>query len=214
MNPELEKIIWLLNLKYQTDISVYDRNFLHKALEKRLILTSCVSAQEYSRYLSDNVKEAEEFFESLSIIYSEFFRNNLTFSILEQHILPRLIADKEKTGNTDIRVWSAGCAEGQEAYSIAILLNEIFNSSLKHFHYLIFATDKSLQVLKKAEKGIFDEIAVKNIPVKFLNKYFTNSNGKYTITDVIRHHIDFSHYNMLNKQTLSPPAGILVILTS
>ena len=101
---------------YGKDLSHYDESFLAKSTETRRTVTAIGNADMYCDYLSDNADEAEQFFRSLNITYSEFFRNPLTFAVLEQRVLPGLIEEKQESCPAEIRVWSAGCAAGQESY--------------------------------------------------------------------------------------------------
>jgi chemotaxis protein methyltransferase CheR len=105
MNKELEEISRVMRQAHSRDISPYDESFLLKSVDKRLAATEIKTAAAYSEYLSENSPEAEAFFRSLRIPYSEFFRNPLTFALLEQLVLPSLIAEKEKAGRAEIRIW-------------------------------------------------------------------------------------------------------------
>jgi len=163
------------------DISVYDEGFLLKSLEKRLAETGAGTLQAYCALLRVKPSEGELFFSSLGISYSEFFRNPLTFSVLEQLVLPALISELERTGRKELRVWSAGCAAGQEAYSLAILLTELAARRGQAFSFRIFATDISETGLAAARAGVYDGAALKNVRLEHLNKYFSRQDGSYAL---------------------------------
>ena len=202
MNQQLEEISRVMRQTHGRDISPYDESFLVKSVDKRLAATEIKTAAAYSEVLSENSAEADAFFRSLHITYSEFFRNPLTFALLEQLVLPSLIAEKEKAGRAEIRIWSTACAAGQEAYSIAILLDELAVA------FRIFATDISETDLLLAKKGVFDCGAVQNVRLKHIRKYFAEKGETYTIISALGDRIDFSAYDLLDESSVCPPASI------
>ena len=185
MNRELDKIIRLMGRLYGRDISIYDEGFLMRSLDRRVSATGCETLAAYLVPLSENEAEAETFYRSLRVSYSEFFRNPLTFALLEQLILPGLVAEKERAGRSEIRVWSAGCAAGQEPYSIAILLDELTAGRGNTVSFRIFATDNSEPELAAARKGVYGPAAVGNVRLKHLSGYFSGDGGAYRITHAL-----------------------------
>jgi chemotaxis protein methyltransferase CheR len=188
------------------EISLYDESFLLKSLETRLTLTSSKTAAEYLARLNDDKTEAGEFNRSLNITFSEFFRNPLAFALLEHLILPRLI--EEKSGREEIRIWSAGCAAGQEIYSIAILLDELSYTRGKPISLRMFATDRSETELELARKGVYDYAAVQHVRLKHVRAYFSQKGENFFIIDRFKDSIDFSLHDLLDQHSASPPASI------
>ena len=110
------------------------------------------------------------------------------------------LVKKKKKGDS-IRIWSIACATGEEAYSIAILLREILKEKINDFKIQIFATDIEEKVLTIARQGIYDERAMKNIPLKLLKEYFIKTDKGYKVTKEVRSMVLFSKHDV----TLSPP---------
>lgn len=208
MSNVLEDITRVMRKIYGKDIYPFEESFLRKTLEKRLSQTSLDNYSAYSDYLSENSTEAEALFRSLTISFSEFFRNSLTFALLEQLIIPVLVDEKQKSGRPEIRVWSAACATGQEPYSVAILLDEQLTARGNTVSYRIFATDFSEPDLAIARKGVYDFGAVRNLRLKHLHDYFSTWDESYLIAPRIRAHVDFSRYDLLDEHSVSPPASI------
>lgn len=208
MKSVLEDITRVMLRVHGRDISTFEESFLVKTLEKRLSSTSLNSLGAYSEYLSVSVAEAESLIRSLTISYSEFFRNPLTYALLEQLILPVLLDEKEKSGRSEIRVWSSACAAGQEPYSIAMLLDELTAARGSANSYRIFATDISDADLVLANRGVYDYGAVRNLRVKHLRDFLTRSGDSYTIIPHLRLQVDFSRYDLLDEHSGSPPASI------
>jgi chemotaxis methyl-accepting protein methylase len=118
-----------------------------------------------------------------------------------------LIASKQKNG-TEIRVWSAGCAAGQEAYSVAILLDEMTADLAEKVSFRIFATDRSYSELDYAKKGVYDAAALRNVRLKHLEKYFSKNNDSYVLNDRLKKMVNFSLFDLFDQSSISPPASI------
>ena len=208
VNKTFHEIIELLIDKHCIDISKYEEKFLTKSIEKRLVITSSSSLEHYKNYLVENKEEALCLSTSLNNNYTTIFRNTLTFAVLEHQIIPSLILKKEATRSKEIRIWSAACASGLEAYSMAMLLEEQVNKNNRAISYRIFATDKSEQQIGEAQKGIYTEDALGNVSLKRLNHWFTKHKNTYAIKQELKEKIDFSVFDLFNEQLSCPPASI------
>ncbi len=201
-------IIRIMDRIHARDITPYDASFLVKSIGKRLAATGIRTFADYGGYLSENSAEAKALFDSLNISYSEFFRNPLTFALLEHLLLPVLIDEKKKTGQTGIRIWSAGCAAGQEAYSIAMLMDELTALNNNSVDFRIFATDIAEPDLLLAKKGVYGSGAVQNVRLRHTRKYLTRVGETYTVKSALRERVDFSVHNLLDERALCPPTSI------
>ena len=206
MDEILSKTIMVMGRVHAKDISIYDEDFLMKSLKRRQAATKEKNIASYCRYLEESSSEAAEFFNSLHIVFSRFFRDPLTFALLEQRIIPGIISSKPD--GAEIRVWSAGCALGQEAYSIAMLLDELISTGKKALRYRIFATDISGSALASAENGVFDPYNIQNLKVRQLQKYFITQDKDYTVVPQLKRNISFSYYDLLNLSSANPPESI------
>jgi len=208
VSVSLAAIVQLLDRVYGLDISPYDNSFLRNSVDKRRSLTGVGSIEAYAGYLAEHREEAEFLCRSLRVIYSEFFRNSLTFALLEQVVLPGLIAEKKTTGRGGVRVWSAGCASGQESWSVAILLDELTGTDERTFPYQIFASDLSEPDLSQAAAGIYSADELKNVRLKHLDTCFSRQGHSYTIVPRIHSHVQFDSYDLLETDTVCPPTSI------
>lgn len=205
---QLDEIMATLRRRQGLDISCYDRSFLEKSIENRRKAAVGETPATYLERLAEDDVEAEAFSRSLGITYSEFFRDPFVFALLEQRILPGLVAAKEKSGRGEIRVWSAGCAAGQEAWSVAILLEELTAARDPPLAYRIFATDLSEPDLALARSGVYNATAVGNIRLRHLNRCFSRQGDAFAIAAPIRTRVDFSLYDLLDASTVCPPVSI------
>jgi chemotaxis protein methyltransferase CheR len=208
MNNSLDQFIAVMRQAHGLDVSRFDESFLVKTLAHRQAATAHPDAAAYLRRLAAERAEAEEIFQSLNIGFSEFFRNPLTFAVLEQLILPGLVEAAETSGRREIRVWSAGCAAGQEAYSVAILLDELAAARGRAIPFRIFATDIAEAGLAAARRGVYDAAAVRQVRWRHLENYFARQGEMYEVAPWIRDRVDFSALDLLDGHKASPPASI------
>jgi len=190
------------------DISKYDEIFLERLLWKRINETQCVTEAEYYILLQQNNEEGARFLNSLLISYSEFFRNPLTFTVLERIILPALLLKKANTKRKEIRIWSCACAGGQETYSLAMLLKEFRNGEGAGINFRIFATDYSETELDVARKGLYSPEALNNVSLKRVKQWFTKQGNTYTVKPEMKENIDYSVFDLLSEEFSSPPTSI------
>jgi len=204
---EIKKAIDFLLESQNTDISKYDESFLKKILETRMSARMLSSAGDYCDLLNSDRNEITALLKSLNISFSEFFRNTLTFAYLEKVLLPAIIEKKKKNGEKEIRIWSAACAGGQEAYSIAILFDEFIENS-NGVLCRIFATDISNSELENAKKGIFQSASLNKVSLKRIQNYFVQQGETYTISNRLAKYIEFSVFDLLSGHGFCPPESI------
>lgn len=206
---ELKNTITELLLREQgIDISKYDTTFLNNSIQKRIAEKQCNTPEEYYALIEQSNKEAKRFIDSLQISYTEFFRNPLTFSVLERIVLPSLFLNSKADKKKETRIWSAASASGQEAYSLAILIEEIKNANCSNCKFRIFATDQSEEQLLEASIGKYKASALNNMNIQRLKQWFIKEGKTYIIKPELKENIDFSVFDLLNKQYSSPPVSI------
>ncbi|MBF0303982.1 MAG: protein-glutamate O-methyltransferase CheR [Desulfamplus sp.] len=215
----IEKVIAVMYQTYGVDISYYDEPFLVKSLENRQRSTiqstlDKKTPEAYLTLLSKDRVEAMALAQSLRVTYSEFFRNQLSFALLRQLILPNLVDKRinnqilKNQNQNEIRVWSSGCATGQEVWSLAILLDEILSLQEPPIPFRIFGTDASEANLSIASAGIYNEEAMGNVCLKHIGKYFTRQGESFVVVPRIRERVDFSVYDLLDKTLTCPSISI------
>ncbi len=198
----------LLLQSHGIDASGYDPSFLSKSIQKRITETQCGSAEAYYNLLEQSNKEGRHFFDSLHISHSEFFRNPLTFAVLERIILPAIVVHMKKTKRKEIRIWSAACAAGQEPYSLAMLLEELKNGDSEKFNYRIFATDQNETQVAEALSGQYAAEALNSLNLKRGKQWFTKSGETYTVKPELKNNIDFSVFDLFSEYFSCPPSSI------
>ena len=135
------------------------------------------------------------------ISVTNFFRDTQSFEVLCGTILPDIINKKEP--NEPIRIWVAGCATGEEAYSIAICLQEQLGDKATAMKLQIFATDISETAINKARNGIYNQNELAGISPSRLQQFFVKLDGSYQVTKTIRDMCVFAHHNLLKDPPFS-----------
>jgi len=202
---EIQEIIDI-GRSHSFDFAVYDATFLQKTIEKRMSAAQIGCVGDYCLRMRESPAEAETLFRSLYVQFSVFFREPLSFALLEQSVIPGLVADAPANG--ELRVWSAGCAFGQEAYSLAMLLDEQMKKAGKPLRYRIFATDVSEGALSFARRGVYPPADVQNVKQRHLGAYFIRQGEEYAVIPRLKRGVGFTRYDVLDAASANPPESI------
>ena len=218
MNKDLEIILNYLREKRGFDYSGYKPSMIQRRLMHRISATGCKDRTSYLRYLLGHSDELDRLVDALTINISRFFRNTLTFEYLAHKILPLIVQEKVRLRDHSLRVWSACCSFGEEPYSIAILIKELFGKEDFSLDLHIFGTDIDKGALKKAAAAVYPFESIKDVKYGLLKRYFTPvraqaGNGEKTeeffqLVQEIRDMVSFSPYDMIDKRSYAPPESI------
>lgn len=208
MNVDLKSILDFLRERRGFDFAGYPPAMLGRRIELRLGLTGCTDLHTYREYLTNRPEELDRLVETITISVSEFFRNPLDFEYLAARILPELVQTKCAHSRPALRVWSAGCARGEEPYSFAILLDEFCRREKRVIDRHIFATDINERALADAANGFYAAAAVENVKHRHLAAYFTPEGEGLRLRPEIRQRVTFSRYDMLDRAHRVPPDSV------
>ena len=173
------------------------RKQLEGIVEARCDILGLNHIENYCEILREASSKSDEFsilMDMLTIQESFFFRQEAQFHALRHFCLPRLM-DKRKGDHGNINIWSAGCANGEEAYSIAMLIRDLFPNNPQTQFY-IKGTDISRQALLKAREGIYPKRAVRGLDPHYLDRYFTKQDHRYVLRTDIKTMVDFEYQNL------------------
>ncbi|MCU0322603.1 MAG: PAS domain S-box protein, partial [Chitinophagaceae bacterium] len=194
----LGRIFAVLSKRAGIDFSNYKPATICRRLEKRIVELKKESLEEYVNYLEQNDPEASILFNSILIGVTTFFRDESAFEVLNQHLEKLLLSKKNLT---PIRIWVPGCATGEEAYSIAILVQELMKQKGGKYHVQIFATDIDEQAIQQARKGVYPYSSVEHVPQEIKESYFLKRGNQYELIKSIRSMVLFSKHDV----TSNPP---------
>jgi two-component system CheB/CheR fusion protein len=180
------------------DFSSYKRPTIMRRLQRRMLATGRTKLRDYVRYVHTTPDEIHKLTSSFLIKVTEFFRDPDLFERLRRQVIPEIVESARRHDN-ELRIWSAGCATGEEAYSIAILLCEELGEAIDQFNIRIFATDLDPDAVDFARKGIYPPAALANVPVELLRRYFVHTNGDLEIKKNIRALMLFGQHDLAQR---------------
>jgi len=205
-DAEFGAITALLRQLRQFDLEQYKDRCIRRRIAKRLRCCQAANVDAYLKRLETDQDELDTLLASISIHVSHFFRNLETFRVLELSILPELCRRARTNGRNRLTLWSAGCASGEEAYSLALLVDDLAVTDLD---IRILATDISQPVLEAAQNGVFDAVRLKEVPKAVIDKYFHEVDGRFQIIDGIRNKVEFLRHDMITA--VNYPAADLIL---
>ncbi len=195
---ELVKIINLIKEHSPLDFSEYKTPTIVRRIIRRMQANKSQTTEDYIKILNTNPTEIETLSKEFLISVTKFFRDEDAFNAV-QKLIPDLIENKLLVDT--LKVWVVGCATGEEAYSIAILIKEYLISINKQIEVKIFASDIDKDALAVASKGIYAESIKNDVSEERLSKYFYHEDGKYRIKESIRNMLIVAHHDI----TQNPP---------
>lgn len=171
--------------------------YLKNRLLKRMVALNCKTFQDYYYRLKYDTTQREfnNLMNILTVNETSFFRNPHHLKAFESEILPELVARKSRKNEKTLSLWSAGCSSGEEPYTLALIMLETMTFA-NLWNIEIIANDISERVLYSARKGVYGKVTLRNTDRKYLDKYFTNSNGSYAIRSEIKRLVSFGYLNL------------------
>jgi len=199
--PDLERLLEYIRETRGFDFGGYKRATLLRRVAKRMVQ---VGVKDYAAYLDHLQGHPEEFavlFNTILINVTSYFRDAPAWEYLQGEILPKIIASKERY--EPIRVWSAGVASGEEAYSVAMLLSETLGASEYRERAKIYATDVDQEALAQARQGRAEEKDLEEVPATFREKYFEREGSHYVLRGDLRRSIIFGRHDLMQDAPIS-----------
>ena len=189
------------------DFTYYKRSTILRRIERRMLVTHTSSLAEFAHLLGDSPEEVHILVKEILIGVTNFFRDPAFFEKLKYNAIYKIVERARE--DEPIRVWSAGCSTGEEAYSIAILFHEVMEELSVRRDVKIFATDVDSRAIEQAGKGVFSENIIDDITPGRLAKHFIKAGDQYQISKEIRRMIVFATHNMFSD----PPFGKLDLIS-
>jgi chemotaxis protein methyltransferase CheR len=184
------------NLIYEQSgihFSAMNRSILETRLQERIKVSQQKDVGSYYEFILKNPEEMKMLLDSVTTNLTRFFRNTGQFDTLERFVIPDLINYKTAMKSPQLRIWSAGCATGEEPFSIAFVMKEKLP---RNFKVEIIASDISLKSLMIAQEGYYPENKIEGVPQHYLNKYFEKKQNGYKIKEEIQSMIKFDYHNL------------------
>jgi two-component system CheB/CheR fusion protein len=198
-SSELERILALIRSRGGHDFAAYKHDLLLRRIERRMELTRVDSLAEYERRLAESDEEVQALWRDWLIGVTGFFRDPEAFRALSESGLPPLLA--KRAAGHPLRVWVPGCATGEEAYSVAIVVIEALEALGEHFDFQVFATDIDPAAIQIARAGRYPKTIAEAVGVRRLKRFFVEDEHGYRINRELRDRMVFAVQDVL----LDPP---------
>jgi two-component system CheB/CheR fusion protein len=193
-DPAMSSILRLLRDQFGIDFSLYKTTTVTRRVQRRIGLLFIKNVQAYADQLEHDAEELNALYQDLLIGVTQFFRDPEAFAILERDVIPALL-DQVPAGE-DIRLWVAGCATGEEAYSLAMLFHEQLTARQRAVNLKILATDVHPLSLEVASSGMYGDDQLAHVTPVRLERYFARRAGGYQVSPELRQLIIFARHNV------------------
>jgi chemotaxis protein methyltransferase CheR len=202
-DTEFSQIAELVYSRFGIHLSEQKRTLVAGRLAKRLRDLNLTSYGDYLNFvrLDDSGQELTEFINRITTNHSFFFRERDHFDYLAKVILPEMKNNIARNPAYPLRIWSAGCASGDEVYTVAMLIREYFGTSFPKIDCGLLATDISLQALREAQAAVYGEARLKELPAKYRSVWFNKvGDDQYALSSDIHNMVMFKRLNLMSEQ--------------
>ncbi|MGB3418826.1 MAG: CheR family methyltransferase [Dolichospermum sp.] len=198
---DFENLLQYLRTNRGFDFTGYKRSTLMRRVSKQMQYLNIENFANYQDYLEVHPDEFKTLFNTILINVTAFFRDPLAWEYLAKEIIPNILKNKQK--NERVRIWSAGCASGEEAYTLAIILAEILGIDDFRHRVKIYATDIDEEALNQARQASYSAKNIHAVPLELRDKYFDLSNEKYIFHQDLRRAVIFGRHDLLQDAPIS-----------
>jgi two-component system CheB/CheR fusion protein len=191
----LQQILLHISHQASLDFRPYKTSTILRRIGRRMVVTHNRSIQDYIEYLKVHPEEVGELVKAFLINVTQFFRDPDAFLVLKDDILPQIVAHARQRGKI-LRIWTAGCATGEEPYSLAMILTELLGAELPEWSVKIFATDLSETSINFARRGLYAENVLSGVPDIYVDRFFERADLGYRITKALRQMVIFGQQDL------------------
>jgi two-component system CheB/CheR fusion protein len=200
-SENVDSLLRIVHARLNIDFSQYKTTTLHRRIRRRMALSRTETLEAYEKRLLEKPEEVQALGQDILISVTSFFRDPESFEALKSTVFPRLLA--RDSSEDPIRVWVVGCSTGEEAYSLAISLLETMEETQKQYPLSVFGTDVNAQSIERARRGWFPKAIEADVSQERLHRFFTEMEGGYCVTKLVRELCVFAPHNALNDPPFS-----------
>ena len=191
----LQELLGYVSEQTNIDFQNYKSSTILRRIAHRMAVTHNSKIQEYANYLRTHPDEVKELVKAFLINVTGFFRDPEAFNFIKKTLFPALIEQGRKNDRS-LRMWSAGCATGEEAYSLALLVADELGTEFPEWNIKIFATDLAPEAIEFARRGFYPENVLKDLPDDYNSRFFKRVDGGYRVSKAIRQVVIFGHQDI------------------
>jgi len=179
----------------------FQRRGVKRKIERRIVEVGLSHFDEYLLRVQKDPEEQGQLSRILTVTISRFFRDKEVFGILEKTIIPGIIKNKKEKG--EFKIWSIGCASGEEPHSLLLLWKEKFEKIFLQVHLSILASDIDERMLKRAGEGKYKKSSLKEVPEEILRRFFKIENGFYVLDRSSLGSVEFKKHDIIHEEPFS-----------
>jgi chemotaxis methyl-accepting protein methylase len=191
------------------DLSQYRLTYFERRLGTRLRALDLVTYRQYGQYLSEHPDEYTRLLDTLTVNVTDFFRDPPVWKIVRNEVIPALLQAKTVAGQRSIRVWSAGCATGEEPYSLAMAFLSAMGTNADSYVLSVTATDLDPVAIQTAQRADYDVAKLEHVPAPDRVRFTVAEGKKFTLAPEVTEHVRFRQMNLFSD---APPLAIDLIL--
>ncbi|MGQ9638105.1 MAG: CheR family methyltransferase [Thermodesulfobacteriota bacterium] len=173
----------------------FRRRGIQRKIKKHMEQTGLYNFESYMDRIKEDPETQTYFIKILTITISRFFRDYEVYQVLKDSIIPTLLQKKKG----ELKIWSIGCASGEEPYSIVLLWKETFEKDWEEVKFSVLATDINEEVIERAKEGRYKESSLREVPQKILEVFFKKEDGYYRIDPSIKSYVEFKRHDILRE---------------
>jgi chemotaxis methyl-accepting protein methylase len=186
----------LLDLQWRC----FKRGGIKRKVERRITELGLSHFEDYLLKIRGDPEEKNHLSQILTVTITRFFRDKRVFDILEHSIIPSMVEHK---GSGDLKIWSIGCANGEEPYSLSMLWREKFEKIWRQIDFSLLATEVNENLLERAKAGRYKKSSLKEVPKETLQRFFKIENGFYVLDRSIRESVEFKKHDIIHEEPFS-----------
>jgi two-component system, chemotaxis family, CheB/CheR fusion protein len=205
---EFEELLEFIRENRGFDFTGYKRPSLHRRIEKRMDDAGAPTYSEYLKLLKDDGEEFAQLFDTILINVTGFFRDPASWQFMREQVVPKIAA--AKASGEQIRIWSAGCATGEEAYSLAMIFADEIGDDAFADKVKIYATDVDERALSEARHGLYAADQVKDVPDQYRERYFEPTDSRFVFSNDLRRAVIFGRNDLL----VDPPISRIDLIST
>jgi two-component system CheB/CheR fusion protein len=200
-DPRFESLLEFLKTSRSFDFTGYKRSTLMRRVVKRMQSVGIEGFDAYRDYLEVHAGEFDELFNTILINVTSFFRDPEAWETLRRDFIPAIL--ERKGPGEPVRVWTAGCASGQETYTVVMALVEAMGPERFRGQVKVYATDADNEALATARLGAYDDDDLEDLPEGFRERYFERSGGRWTFRADLRRQVIFGRHDLVQDAPIS-----------
>lgn len=179
----------------------FRRRGVKRRIERRLAKVGLSHFDEYLLKVKRGPEEQSQLSEILTVTISRFYRDRKLFDLLERSLIPAIIKNKKE--KDEFKIWSIGCANGEEPYSLSVLWKARFENKFPNIRLMILSTDINEALLKRAKEGRYKESSLREVPEEIIRRFFKTENRFYMIDRSVRESVQFRKHDIIYEEPFS-----------